>query len=138
MNCIADIRISKVAKFPDKQGLLVAYNGMSDFQTEIQRVFIVTGHANSLRGKHAHKALTQILVCMHGACRVTCDDGTQRREFFLSQPETALIIPNGIWAEQLYIEEDTILIVLCDLPYDEADYIRDYDQFLAFRKKAEK
>ena len=135
MNGLDDIRVVEVASFPDRQGLLVAYNGIADFGMDIRRVFVVTGHANSLRGKHAHKELTQIMVCVQGACRVVCDDGAERREFMLDQANLALVVPNGIWAEQHYIEEDTVLVVLCDLPYDENDYIRDYDAYLAFCKR---
>jgi dTDP-4-dehydrorhamnose 3,5-epimerase-like enzyme len=136
MNGLDDIRVVDVPCFPDRQGLLVAYNGMPDFGLDIRRVFVVTGHANSLRGKHAHKELTQILVCVQGACCVVCDDGAERREFVLDQANRALVVPNGIWAEQLYVEEGTVLVVLCDLPYDECDYIRDYDAYLAFRRGA--
>ena len=50
----------------------------------------------------------------------------------------ALLVPPGIWAEQVYEGDDTVLMVLCDLPYDEADYIRDYTEFLAFRGMAGK
>lgn len=134
MNGLDDIREVDVPGFLDRQGQLVAYTGTTDFDMDIQRIFIVTGHANSLRGKHAHKALTQILVCAQGACRVVCDDGVERREFALDRANRALVVPNGIWAEQLYIEEGTVLVVLCDLPYDESDYIRDYEAYLTFRQ----
>ena len=135
MKGLDDIRVVDVPCFPDKQGLLVAYSGIADFGIDIRRVFVVTGHANSLRGKHAHKALTQILVCVQGACCVVCDDGAERRKFVLDEVTRALVVPNGIWAEQLYVEGDTVLVVLCDLPYDESDYIRDYDAYVAFRKR---
>ena len=74
------------------------------------------------------------MVCVQGACRLICDDGEERRDFVLDIANQAIVIPHGIWAEQYYLEEGTVLIVLCDLPYDENDYIRDYDAYLAFRK----
>lgn len=135
MKGLDDIRVVDVPCFPDRQGQLVAYTGIADFGMDIRRIFVVTGHANSLRGKHAHKALTQILVCVHGACSVVCDDGAERREFMLDRANRALVVPNGIWAEQVYVEDGTVLTVLCDLPYDESDYIRDYDFYVAFRKR---
>lgn len=135
MKGLDDIRVVDVPCFPDKQGQLVAYTGNSDFGMDILRIFVVTGHSNSLRGKHAHKALTQILVCVKGTCSVVCDDGVLRREFVLDQANRALVVPSGIWAEQRYVEDGTVLVVLCDLPYDESDYIRDYQAYLAFRKQ---
>jgi len=49
--------------------------------------------------------------------------------------DRGLLVPNGIWAEQRYLDSDNVLMVLCDRPYEEHDYIRDYREFLAFRKQ---
>lgn len=133
MNSVGDIRLTTLRKFLDPQGYLVAFDGASDFRIDLRRVFVVSGHGGTVRGKHAHKSLTQILVCLTGACRVTCDDGKVRREVMLDRPELALQIPPGIWAEQHYIDSESVLMVLCDLPFDESDYIRDYSEFIAFR-----
>lgn len=135
MNTVNDVRLIRLTKHSDKQGFLVAYNGISDLQMDIQRTFVVSGHAGSVRGKHAHKALRQILVCIQGSCRVICEDGNEKREFVLHTPEEVLDIPCGIWAEQIYIYQDSFLMVMCDLPFDENDYIRDYEAYLAFRKQ---
>lgn len=62
-----------------------------------------------------------------------CDDGIERKTFRLDTPESALVIPPGIWAEQQYLESDTVLTVLCDKTYQESDYIRDYKQFTDYR-----
>lgn len=134
MNDLVDVRLFDVQSFSDTNGMLVAYNGESDLGIAVRRVFIVAGHANSQRGKHAHKALTQVLVCVNGLCRVICDDGNYRKEFVLDRPSRALVVPNGIWAEQFYESQSTVLVVFCDLPYDEADYIRDYETYLSFRE----
>lgn len=133
MKSIGDIRIMTLPKFLDKQGFLVAFDAATDFQINLRRVFVVSGHDGAVRGKHAHKALTQILVCLSGACHVTCDDGKARQEVLLDRPELAIEIPPGIWAEQRYIAPNSVLMVLCDLPFDEGDYIRDYGEFIAFR-----
>jgi dTDP-4-dehydrorhamnose 3,5-epimerase-like enzyme len=137
MNGLDDIRLVDVPSIANEQGTLVAYTRNVDLDIEIKRLFIVTGHANSLRGKHAHRELTQIFVCVQGVCCVVCDDGVERRKFVLDQANRALVLPNDIWAEQTYIEEGTVLVVLCDRPYDESDYIRDYDDYLYFRKQGE-
>lgn len=134
MNTIADICVRALPKFLDRQGFLVAYDAAIDFQMNFRRVFVVTGHAGALRGKHAHRELTQILICLRGTCKVICDDGVAQEEVVLDRPEVALEIPPGIWAEQHYVGTDSILMVLCDLPFDESDYIRDYDEFVEFRR----
>lgn len=135
MNSISDIHVFTVPKFLDRQGYLVAFDAKSDLKISLRRVFVVSGHSGDIRGKHAHKSLTQILVCVHGACRVTCDDGMSKKEVTLDRPDIVLEIPPGIWADQYYYVPDSVLMVMCDLPYDESDYIRNYDDFIAFRKE---
>ena len=54
--------------------------------------------------------------------------------FSLKNPTQGILIPPGIWAEQVYKEENSILMVLCDREYDEGDYIRDFNEFLLFTK----
>lgn len=135
MKSIGDVRVVDMKRHPDSQGFLVAYEAAAHFQVDLRRVFVVSGHGGAVRGKHAHKALTQILVCLSGACRVTCDDGKSKQEVLLDRPERALVIPPGIWAKQRYIEPINVLMVLCDLPFDEGDYIRDYEEFKAFRNR---
>lgn len=115
-------------------GKLVVAEVGKEIQNEIRRVFVINGKAGEHRGSHAHRELMQILVCVHGACRVSCDDGKHKKSILLDKSETALIIPPGIWAEQTYLSEDTVLMVMCDLPYDETDYIRDYDTFKIYRE----
>lgn len=129
------VKIIKLMSDMHATGKLVVLESSTSFAPDIQRVFVVTGKQAVTRGKHAHKKLTQILVCLHGVCRVTCDDGTTRQDVMLDRPDLALEIPPGIWAEQYYTEPDTILMVLCDLLYEESDYIRNYDDFLAYRKE---
>lgn len=103
---------------------------------ELKRIFIVTAGENTLRGKHAHKSLTQLLLCVHGVCEVNCDDGKNKKKFLLNSPIKGLLIPPGIWAEQLYCEQETTLLVVCDDVYDESDYIRSYERFLKYRETA--
>lgn len=97
------------------------------------RIFIVKGKQGAIRGHHAHRQLTQYLICVHGSCEVTCDDGLRKKIVILNNASQALLLPPGIWAEQKYIGKDTVLIVACDAEYDESDYIRDYADYLQFR-----
>ena len=113
--------------------LTVAETGIT-LPMDIRRVFVVNGYANATRGKHAHKQLTQILVCVSGACNIIVDDGDRSRKVLLDASEKALRIPPGIWAEQHFYGNGSVLMVLCDMLFDESDYIRDYSDFLAFRR----
>ena len=39
------------------------------------------------------------------------------------------------WAEQTYMTDDTILMVMCDRLYAVEDYIRNFEEFLKYEKK---
>ncbi len=106
-----------------------------DLPLDVKRIFVIKGNKNEIRGRHAHRQITQYLVCVHGVCDVLCDDGVDKKLFQLNSMNQALLLPPGIWAEQTYLEKDTTLMVACDALYDEADYLRDYDAFLKFRNQ---
>lgn len=101
---------------------------------EVRRVFTVHAQQPTERGRHAHRECGQVMVCVAGRCEVDIDDGDARRVVALTQPRDALYVPPSIWAEQRYLEEGTTMMVLCDHSYDEGDYIRDYQDFIAYRQ----
>ena len=86
-------------------------------------------HDQKDRGEHSHYKTEQVLICLSGKVRVLCDDGKDRREWILNQPNEALYIPNLIWDEQTYLTTESVLLVLANTHYDESDYITDYDEF---------
>lgn len=83
-----------------------------------------------VRGEHAHRKLHQFLVCVRGSCSVLVDDGHQREEVVLDRATLGLHIPPMVWAVQYKYSKDALLVVLASDVYDEADYIRDYDDFV--------
>lgn len=101
----------------------------------IARVFVVRASDGQIRGHHAHRQCTQFLTCTSGSIKVLCDDGNSKVIYHLDHPSKGLLIPSSIWAEQTYIQPDSVLTVLCDKPYDASDYIRDYVEFLNYRRK---
>lgn len=98
----------------------------------IQRVFylydVPTGEG---RGAHAHKTLHQFLICLSGSFDVLLDDGTAQTAVHLNRPWQGLHIPPMIWAAERNFDPGSLCLVLASASYDEADYLRDYDQFLA-------
>ncbi len=63
-----------------------------------------------------------------------CDDGNTQIETLLSPGNEAVLVPFGIWAEQDYMKDNSVIIVFCDQSYDESDYIRNYDEFIKWKK----
>jgi acetyltransferase-like isoleucine patch superfamily enzyme/dTDP-4-dehydrorhamnose 3,5-epimerase-like enzyme len=84
-----------------------------------------------VRGEHAHRSQHQYLVCVQGSCAVVLDDGKNRDEVVLNQPDIGLHIPPMVWAIEYKFTRDAILVVLASDVYDASDYIRSYEQYLS-------
>ena len=102
-----------------------------DVPFSIARVFVVQGSKGAIRGQHAHKECSQVLVCSNGHIDVVCDDGKKTKNYSLNSPNIGLFIPPGIWSQQSY-KESSAATVLCDQKYNEAEYIRIYDEFVDY------
>ena len=115
----------------DGRGQLIALEELRDIPFKIKRVYYIydTGK-NITRGYHAHKKLEQILICVHGKCKVRLDDGFEKEEVSLEKPNEGLYISKKIWREMYDFSSDAVLMVLASELYDESDYIRNYDEFL--------
>ncbi|HLU92780.1 MAG TPA: FdtA/QdtA family cupin domain-containing protein, partial [Membranihabitans sp.] len=86
------------------------------------------------RGAHSHMECHQFLISASGSFEVDLMDGTSSRTVLLNRPYYGLHIPPGIWAAEKGFSSGAVCLVLTSHPYDESDYIRDYDQFLEFKK----
>ncbi len=114
----------------DDRGSLVALEAHKAVPFEIKRVYYIFGNKPGVsRGFHAHLALQQVAVCVTGKCRIVLDNGTQREEVWLDSSTKGLLIGNLVWREMHDFSPDCVLLVLASEFYDEADYIRSYDDF---------
>ena len=86
------------------------------------------------RGGHAHKGLYQLIFAASGSFTVTLDDGTEKKAYTLNRPYQGLLIKPGIWRELDDFSSGSVCLVLASEKYDEADYIRTYDEFVEYRK----
>lgn len=116
----------------DLRGSLTAGEFDSQVPFVPKRFFIVFDvPGKDIRGEHAHRACHQFLVCGRGSLRVVVDDGTTSEEVALDAQDVGLYVPPMIWAVQYKYSADALLLVFASDPYDPADYIRDYDEFLS-------
>ena len=121
----------------DERGQLVALEEFKDIPFEIKRVYYMYDTGEGIhRGFHAHKTLKQILICIHGYCKVLLDNGQEKKIVSLEKPYEGLYISHNMWREMYDFSPDAVLMVLASEYYDESDYIRDYDQFLNSVKEA--
>jgi hypothetical protein len=131
---IDQVSLVKLPHYFEDNGDLVVMEGMINVPFAISRVFVVRAPDGGIRGQHAHRTCTQFLTCPREVIEVVCDDGERQVTFKLNHPNTGLLVPPGIWSQQTYLGRGAALTVLCDRHYEAADYIREYDEFLAFRR----
>lgn len=126
----------KLIDFPqhgDFRGQLVAIEANKDIPFEIKRCYFMYDTKQGVRrGYHAHKKLKQILICVHGSCKIHLDDGKETAEVTLDKPYQGLLITSDLWREMYDFSSDAVLMVLADEFYTEDDYIRDYESFLKY------
>lgn len=120
----------------DARGELVAIEGMKDLPFEIKRTYYIFDTVKGVRrGYHAHKKLKQLLICVSGKCKIFLDDGEETEVVVLDSPKKGLYIENDIWREMYDFSKDAVLLVLASEHYDESDYIRDYREFLDYKRR---
>jgi UDP-2-acetamido-3-amino-2,3-dideoxy-glucuronate N-acetyltransferase len=117
------------------RGNLAALEFTQDLPFVPQRIFMTYGiPSQSTRGEHAHRQCEQFLVCVHGECHLCVDDGVNREEFCLNRPTHGVLVPPMVWASEHLHSADSVLMVLASHPYEPADYIRDYNEFMGMIK----
>lgn len=119
----------------DSAGNLVALEKGVEFDFDVLRIYYIWGtEKNAIRGRHAHKKLKQLIVCLSGSCDFSMDNGRERKEFHLDRPTQGLYVEDFVWREFTNFSPDCIVMVLASAHYDETDYIRDYGEFLKYIK----
>jgi UDP-2-acetamido-3-amino-2,3-dideoxy-glucuronate N-acetyltransferase len=130
-------RLVTLGSFVDLRGTLSVAEVQAHVPFAPRRVFFVADvPGREVRGEHAHRKCQQFLISVRGSLSVIVDDGRSRHEVVLDSPALGLFLPPLIWSVQYRFSEDAALAVLASDPYDAADYIRDYDDFLALRSAA--
>ena len=115
--------------------LTVVENGQT-LPFDVKRVYYLYDiPGGESRGAHAHKELSQLIIAVSGSFRVTLDDGSVKRSFFLNRPYQGLYVKPGIWRDLDDFSSGAVCMVLASEVYKKEDYIRDYSEFVEFRKK---
>jgi dTDP-4-dehydrorhamnose 3,5-epimerase-like enzyme len=130
------IKLIPLQKHGDERGSLVSLEDQKNVPFDIRRVYYLFGTEEGVRrGFHAHRDLQQLVIAVRGSCRFMLDDGSEKIDLLLDNPAQGLLLPRMLWREMYDFSPDCVLMVLADAHYDEADYIRDYDQFLEMTKQ---
>jgi hypothetical protein len=128
---VAGVRLYRLPVVSDSRGRLSYGEHGAQLPFTPRRYFIVYDVPGAVeRGGHAHRTVHQFLVCVAGSCSVAVDDGLNREEIILDSPSRGLYLPPLVWATQRDYSPGAALLVLASDVYNEAEYVRDYDEFL--------
>lgn len=123
----------------DERGQLTIVEAFQHCPFHIERVFwIYDVPEGRHRGAHAHEKCHEFIVAINGSFDVEWDNGTNKGRVHLSSPTEGFHIPPGVWATELNYAPGTICLVMASMEYDESEYIREYDDFVAFHNQTEK
>ena len=120
----------------DRKGNLTVVENGKTLPFDVKRVYYlydVPGGEN--RGSHAHRDLSQLIIAASGSFRVTLDDGTCKRSFFLNRPYQGLYVKPGMWRDLEDFSSGAVCMVLASEEYDSNDYIRSYEDFITYRNE---
>ena len=130
------IKFLKFETHQDERGSLISLESNKNIPFDIKRVYyIFKNGADVIRGQHAHKKLKQIYIVVSGSCKVILDDGNKKEIITLDNPDIGMVFDRIIWRELFDFSQDCVLMVLADDFYDEEDCIRNYEEFLKYKKK---
>lgn len=120
----------------DRKGNITVVENDRDVPFEVRRTYYLYDvPGGESRGAHAHRELSQLIIAASGSFSVTLDDGKIKRTFILNRPYQGLYVVPGIWRTLDDFSSGAVCLVLASHPYDAGDYIRDYDEFVKYKKK---
>ena len=132
---VRGVTVHQLKNVVDMRGSLSVGEFGRDIPFEAKRCFMVYDVPSvEIRGEHAHRSCKQFLIAAKGSVHVVADDGTNREQFVLDKPGLGLYLPPMTWGIQYRYSADAVLLVLASQHYDNADYIRDYDDFLVMTR----
>jgi UDP-2-acetamido-3-amino-2,3-dideoxy-glucuronate N-acetyltransferase len=131
---VTGVRLVDLPKISSDNGSLIVAELGAGLPFTARRIFTLLDiPAGEARGTHAHRECEQFLICMRGSVMAVIDDGVNRQEVLLDDPTRGLYMPALTWGTQYDYSADALLVVLASDVYDAADYIEDYEEFLAIR-----
>lgn len=133
---LSNCRIIELPVVSGPRGKLTFIENSSHIPFDILRVYYLYDVPEGIsRAGHAHRELHQVLIPMSGRFDVELDDGQNKQTFHLDRPSLGLYICPMVWRVIDNFTPGSVCMALASLPYDEADYYRDHDEFLAARRQ---
>jgi hypothetical protein len=136
---LEDCHTVELTKIGESRGNLTFIEGRQHVPFDIKRVYYIYDvPAGSERAGHAHKELFQLLIAPSGSFDVHLNDGFDQRVVALNRPYVGLLVTPMVWRVIDNFSSGSICLALASAPFDEADYFREYDDFVRAVRRARK
>lgn len=134
-NKISECTLINLDKVHQESGNITVLENMKNIPFDIKRVYYLYDiPGGESRGGHAHYELEQFIVAASGSFDVILDDGFNKKKISLNRPNIALHIVPGMWRELENFSSGSIAMVFASEFFIEKDYIRNYEDYLKFKK----
>lgn len=128
-------QIIELDKIHNRAGNLTVVHNQLSVPFSVERIYYLYDvPSNAERGGHAHKELHQLIIAASGSFTIILDDGLGKKSFLLNNPNIGLLVVPGIWRELRNFSSGSVCLVLASMKYVASDYIRDYHEFLSYKK----
>lgn len=128
-------QIIELPKFLDKRGNLSFIEEFKHIPFKIERTYwIYDVPGGEERGGHSYKNNQEFIVALSGSFDVTLDNGIEKVKFSLNRSYYGLYVPEGWWRVMENFSTNSLAVILASVPYSPNDYIRDYNEFLKWKK----
>ncbi|HVZ55140.1 MAG TPA: FdtA/QdtA family cupin domain-containing protein [Chitinophagaceae bacterium] len=132
---VFDCSILQLPRIHNRAGNITPVTNLETIPFAVKRIYYLYDMpGGESRGAHAHRALEQLVVAASGSFDITLDDGKNKKTVHLARPYMGLHLLPGMWRDISNFSSGAICLVLASDVYDETDYIRDYRDFLAYKK----
>ena len=129
-------KLIKLPKFTDPRGNLSFLENENQIPFKIARSYwIYDVPGGETRGGHAFKENDEFIIALSGAFDVVLDNGKEKQKFQLNRSYYGLYVPKGWWLEMENFSTNSVAFILSSIPYDENDYIRDYNDFKSLERE---
>jgi len=133
---IYNCSVVELTKIHDRAGNITVVENSKNIPFNVKRIFYIYDiPGGEDRGAHSHKECNQFIIAASGAFEVELDDGVNKKTVTLNRPYFGLHIPPGIWAAEKAFSSGSVCLVLTSHKYNEADYIRDYGEYIKWKLK---
>ena len=128
-----DVKIIQLPKILDERGNLSFFENQNHIPFTIARTYwIYDVPGGEVRGGHAYQTVQEFIVALSGSFNVVLNDGKEEKTFTLNRSYFGLYVPNRIWRHMDNFSTNSLALIVADQPYDEKEYIRDFENFKNF------